>query len=551
MAMMARRLDVDGTRRFVAGLLRPGVLGIYDRLTVYEVFGVPKGQSPINVLTVAVAEDLAGVQEDHNPVVLTAQRIRVDGFRDWTFGVARSHRLLTRLDESLAAFGSGQAWALSGKSLGVGPLDVERPMFVARDGTQEVPINRLLKNNFWSGSHVIRLCDPSKAALLPFLDDRRRLQSLSEAISGHVPMSLAGMADFLGDILIQIPVTAIVANVIAPKGGGPMEVKVAWHPSVRPRNLRATARMRSDNALTGAAFSEPFTLSATLAVASHVDPVEAEIWDEESGILLAATVPTSTISQIATNIRIGDLEPRVFTTRDAAGTPVAAMIPLVQVMQPIVVGISRATGANRWRHQRSDLEESRRLAETRDFVQYRPIAGHSGERERALNDIRFLITTHGESGIDLWDPYLSAEDLLQTLFWSTAIRTPLRAITDGRDLPKCACKASPGQLEPATPRSYVERQRDTLARDGGNLRGLQLEYRIRNGPEGWAFHDRFLIFPNLPNGPAAWSLGTSVNSLGKGHHIIQRVSNGALVAGAFSDLWDELNKLDHRVWRSW
>lgn len=548
---MAACRNVEYARRLVADLLRPGLLGVYDRLTVYEVFGVPKGHSPINVLTVAVVEDLAGVHEDGNPVVLTDQRVRVDGFRDWTFGVARSHRLIARLDEALAAFGSGHGWALSGKALLVGPLEVEPPMFVARDGTQEVPINRLLKNNFWSGSHVIRLCDPSKAALLPFLDDRRRLQSLSEAISAHVPMSLAGMADFLGDILIQIPVTGIIAELIAPKGGGPMEVKVAWHPSVPPRNLRAAARMRSDTALTGAAFSGPFTHSASLAIASHVDPVEAEIWDEETGILLAATVPTSTISQIALNLRMSEREPRVFTACDAAGTPVATSISLVQVMPPIVVGTSRETSAAQWRHRRSNLEESRRLAETRDFVQYRPTAGHHGERERALNDIRFLITTHGERGVDLWDPYLSAEDLLQTLFWSPVLGAPLRAITGGRDPPKSACKASPGQLEPATPKSYVECQRDTLARDGGDLRGLQLEYRIRIGPKGWAFHDRFLIFPNVPNGPAAWSLGTSVNSLGKAHHILQRVSNGALVAGAFSDLWAELNEPDHLVWRSW
>jgi hypothetical protein len=28
-----------------------------------------------------------------------------------------------------------------------------------------------------------------------------------------------------------------------------------------------------------------------------------------------------------------------------------------------------------------------------------------------------------------------------------------------------------------------------------NFRGLHLEFRIRTGSAGWAFHDRFLIFP--------------------------------------------------------
>ena len=544
--------DIDRAHKLIVDLLRQGLLGVYDRLTVYEVFGTPKDLPPINILTVAIFEDWADITEDDGPVLLTGQRIRVDGYPNWTFGVARSYRLISRLYEALAAFGSGHGWALSGTPLAMGPLELVPPMFVPPDGTQAVPVNKVLKNNFWSGSHVIRFCDPNKTAFHPFLEDRRRLQSLSAAVSGHVPVALAGMADFLGDVVIQIPVTGIIANVLAPRDGGSMEVKVAWHPSVQPRNLRAAARMRSDTALTGASFSGPFTHSTTLSIASHDDPVEAEIWDEETGILLAATVPTSTISQIAINLRMVAHEPRVFSTRNPSGAPVAARISLFQVHSPTVVGTSRETSADRWRRRRSDLEEARRLEETRDFVQYRPTSRRDGEREKALADIRFLIAAHGERGIDLWDPYLSAEDLLQSLFWSPVIGAPLRAITDGRDLPQSASETptnSAKQTAQAEP--FAKRQRDTLIRNGGNLHGLRLEYRTRFGPKGWAFHDRFLIFPNLPNGPAAWSLGTSVNSLGKAHHILQRVSNGALVAGAFADLWAELDEPDHLIWRSW
>ena len=533
-------------------LLRPGLLGIYNHVSVYEVFGVPRGQTPINILSVAIVENLEGLPEGSGYEILTEKRIRVDGFPNWSFGVARFRCLIKDLNETLAAFESGQGWALSGKQLEVGPLEVETPMFVAPNGTQEVPINRLLKNNFWSGSYVIRLCDPNKAALSPFVDDRRRLQALSAAISTHMPIALAGMVDFLGDILIQIPVTAVIVKIVAPKKGGPMEVKAVWHPSVPPRNLRAAARMRSDAALTGAAFSESFTESTSLVVNSHEKPVEVEVWDEETGILVAATAPTSTLSQIAYNIHIVDPEPRVFTSRDAEGAFTSARIQLFQATPPTFVGISRETSADRWHSRRNALEEARQLEETRNFVQYRPSAVHNAEHARAIEDIRFLINAHGESGIDLWDPYLAAEDLLQTLFWSPSFGARLRALTDGREVSKCSCKpSSNSSQQPGQKKSFAERQRDVLTHDCGNLRGLQLEYRTRYGPEGWAFHDRFLIFPNLPAGPAAWSLGTSINSIGKAHHILQRVSNSALVAGAFEDLWGELTEPQHLVWRSW
>ena len=90
-----------------------------------------------------------------------------------------------------------------------------------------------------------------------------------------------------------------------------------------------------------------------------------------------------------------------------------------------------------------------------------------------------------------------------------------------------------------------------MAQRAGNCEGLRLEYRTRYGPQGWEFHDRFLIFPAAADGPQAWSLGTSINSLGLAHHILQRVSNGALIAAAFDELWAALDQPQHLVWKSW
>jgi len=101
--------DIARARMLISKLLQPMLLGVYNRLAVYEVFGVPKGQIPHNVLTVAVFEDSAGLVEDEAPVLLTpvSNRIRVDGFPNWTFGLARTYRSITRLDEALSAFERG------------------------------------------------------------------------------------------------------------------------------------------------------------------------------------------------------------------------------------------------------------------------------------------------------------------------------------------------------------------------------------------------------------------------------------------------------------
>jgi hypothetical protein len=70
---------------------------------------------------------------------------------------------------------------------------------------------------------------------------------------------------------------------------------------------------------------------------------------------------------------------------------------------------------------------------------------------------------------------------------------------------------------------------------------------MRCGASGWPFHDRFLIFPVKDGGAQAWSLGTSANSFGTIHHILQKVDDGQLVMDAFAELWDQLNQPQHLI----
>jgi hypothetical protein len=103
---------------------------------------------------------------------------------------------------------------------------------------------------------------------------------------------------------------------------------------------------------------------------------------------------------------------------------------------------------------------------------------------------------------------------------------------------------------PTSAAAFVEQQRQEFADAQSNLRGLRLEYRARIGPRGWGFHDRFLIFPRKDRGAFAWSLGTSVNSLGKQHHILQRVDDGQRIMDAFLELWNELDTFEHLIWKT-
>ncbi|PYD71918.1 hypothetical protein CFR74_12420 [Novacetimonas hansenii] len=525
-------------------LLVGGFVGQFDHIELIEVIGTPPKSPSINVLSIAVLGEGRRLDDDERPQFLTG-RIAIEGFPGWSFGVVRMLRPVTALDAALDHLARTGEWTLSGKKLGTGELQAEPQAFAAPDGSFTIPLNRVLKNNFWAGSHVFRLHDGLKTPHAPFFLDRRRLQTLSDAVEAAVPIPFAGLSDLLGDVLIQVPVLGLVAEFQPGARASNSTATVEWRPGIPSRSLAAAARTRWDGLLTGAAIVGNFDSSTIMPIDAHRQPLEGEIWDASTGTLLAASAPTSTLKSAQIAIRMVEPEPRIFDSIGAEGQSVPARVTLVTTMHS-TVGDTAGTEANTWLGKRQDLEERRRLEETRDFAQYRPRPGCAAERERGLTDLRFLIDKHGEKGVDLWDPYLTASDLLQTLFWCQHAGAPLRALTDGRDPPR---PKDPLIGPPApTPPPFRERQKSTLIQNGGNHQGLRLTYKTRFGPKGWAFHDRFLIFPNQESGPLAWSLGTSINSFGNAHHILQRVSSPALVAGAFEDLWSALDETNHVIW---
>uniref|UniRef100_UPI001FC8859C VPA1262 family N-terminal domain-containing protein n=1 Tax=Burkholderia gladioli TaxID=28095 RepID=UPI001FC8859C len=162
------------------------------------------------------------------------------------------------------------------------------------------------------------------------------------------------------------------------------------------------------------------------------------------------------------------------------------------------------------------------------------------------------------------------EAILSSFNWSENHRAghpwpgaDLRGLSDGKTPKVCKhCGKRPDESSShalheciSTPRKLGRlpwrlEQREMLERSKGNCQGLTLEFRVREGGAGWPFHDRFLIFPAAPGGAMAWSLGTSINSVGQQHHILQKVPDGELIREAFLDLWNLLADSKYLVWKT-
>ena len=162
-------------------------------------------------------------------------------------------------------------------------------------------------------------------------------------------------------------------------------------------------------------------------------------------------------------------------------------------------------------------------------------------RQEALDFIRELIKKYGKNGIYLWDPYLNAKDLFETVFFSPYANSPIKALT--------GLKIALQENETSSYQADLANEINQAISQAG---WLNLTFVNADRSKIGDFHDRFIIFPQAIDEPVrAWSLGTSVNSLGKSHHIIQEVEDGQIIADVFEEMWGQsINDEDNIIWKS-
>jgi hypothetical protein len=364
---------------------------------------------------------------------------------------------------------------------------------------------------------------------------------------------------------VQLPVTVLMSRFAQNRVTGESIVNIRWHPNATARPIRASSEMRFDNTITGYASAAIDGLESILPTPDGQGLLHGILWDDQHQTILAATGGIAFIRSVGVNTHVPDPEPRVFTVKDGSGGEKEIRIGLANTTEHTVKAPAPDRGES-WIGRRIFRDEAARLAEARRFVQYNPPPGQQdAEHDKALRDIRALLNEHGRHGAWLWDPYLSAEDVIHTLFHCHHKNADLRGLTSGHEplgsRPKPTLRSLGRQfvewirchsslLAPPPKPTFADGQRAAFEATNSNFRGLTLEFRMKSGETGWAFHDRFLIFPKPGTGALAWSLGTSVNSLGRQHHIFQQVDDGEFVAEAFRVLWDQLDQRDHLIWKA-
>ena len=445
-------------------LTASGFVGFFDRFEATEIIAIRDGQSPINLLSLFVAEDghdtqLASLQP-------LGERLRCKEMREWTFGVFRYEIGVDVLNEHLLNFSSSQVWDPSGKILELSVNLARPPLFVPVDSTGPVALNSVLKNNFWNGSHVVELVDNTKSQFAKFYDDPSLLRLVASLVEQQIPMGLSGLSDRLGNVLIQVPVTIAMTTFGLVRESKSLFVDVSWHKRAIPRPLRVCCEIPYDDVVSAFAVAD-LTSGRALLPVRHTDRAFlARVWDAANGTLLSASGPSAFVKQVGIDTGMITPEARIFMVPRADGSLEEKRIAIQTTeTNTSIIGNANITGLE-WTAKRLYKADIDKATAEKRLVAYGPHLGEAdAERQRALEDIRGLIHRYGAFASWIWDPFLSADDLLETLFFCTGSGSDLRALSAGARLTD--------DVQRSTKEDWIIAQRDRLNSAKGNTYALR------------------------------------------------------------------------------
>ena len=545
---MNRQLEVpnrSSVEQDLQSLLAGNLLGEYNCVEVTEIFAITgKSAQPTNIFTLLVAES----REPQNLILdkwslVNKKRIELSHL-SWTIGIKT---YLVAVDKAIEMFVTAErdnVWDSCGEKVNTSEYGYKNRTFTPSDSTESVPLNSVLKNNFNNGSYVVELINKHKTELSIYFEKTTLLQELSDKLLQYLPIDLSSLSDRLGNIIFQIPVKAIQTQTTLLSDNTSIECKIAWHPNVHPRELMLCGS-QEDNDFNQNDFYITLCSDGEMSGKipfKHKGPYRLTIWDTYNKLILNSSAPSSFIRSIGFSSNIMGNEQRMIYHNDGS----SSIVPVITYSDANIVGDKQRESTD-WSIVRLYENNRSELRKRLEFVQYNPKGKNKKtEHEKALLDIRTLINKYGKNGAYLWDPYLSPNDIVKTLFFSKFSASPLRAISSLK--------------EPPTKDKDKDKDKDNSTFDKYKLEfdsyppemtiGINLQFRSPRKHNGWNFHDRFLIFPDFNNLPMAWSLGTSVNSFGQEHHILQKCADPRLILDAFNELWAEIDKDECLIWGS-
>jgi hypothetical protein len=549
-------------------LLNNTNIGFYNKCEIIEIFGYNKDKKEaFNIYTLLVFEN---TQQNIIKELMTNKLQKFNGYKNLSWGIQRRVVQIDIIRKLYIELLENNKYEID-DPLKIGKLKFleEKYLPPVESSNKKIQLNNVVKNNFSNGSYLLEFFDEEKEYIKFLLDDPALLNEFSEQVSNILPIKIGTVSDRLGNIVFQFPINSFhlsFDSIVDITKNKPIfqgfKFKIYPIKNFDIKNLLIKIYEEDSEKLITKHSIIEVTENIINILLNDSFGTYIEIMDKRSKLIIYK-YQAFIIKHMNIKMNVAEHQNRIFSIKKEKQEP----IQVSTMASNSIIGKNKVKAHNEWISNRVYEEELKELEKSKAFIQY-----FANEEEKALSDVQYLINKYGEQGVYIWDPYLSAIDIKNTLYHSKMTNVPMKSITglqQGSKKLEIFFKDSRFLIETNKPKRYIcldfqyklikfqqlsKRQKakvdmiNEFEEDKKDFLFLDLEVRGKIGSSGYNFHDRFLIFPGEK--VKVWSLGISVNQLGKSHHILQEVKNAQHILNAFDKLWDELNHEECLVWKS-
>lgn len=516
--------------------LKEGNIGFYNSCDVINIFLLYKKET-YNYFSIFVLEESLDQTEEERYITPNLISIK----KDLSLGIIRKRTTLDQIENVFDKLSSVKLSKINKVNLGfskdifIGKVEKNNVQFVPDNGSMQVPLNYVLKNNFFSGSYIYEFYDSSKESINDFLKlNKVNIKKINEEVEKLIPIKLELLQDRIGNVIFQLPVKIINVKSKYEKLSNSTIVYTFIDPRLKLEERQLIFNMSNMN---DKVYNEHFSIviknEKTVCKEVNIESgfTEYTLYDLNNNLILHSNT-YSLIREIHVGISV--MEKPKERSVNGEKISIGKKVPITK--------IGNADSSFEIMLDKRIYEEKLAVLESNiEFKQYSLDIndGHNG----AINDIRKLITNNDSKAIYLWDPYLSAEDIINTLFYSVIEDIDMKAITSSK-----VRSIEEDDIEKPKLDEWIQKQRKIL--DDSDSTGIRLEYRCQRDTFGTNFHDRFLMIVSKDKKISnVYSLGASINHIGHGHAIIQKVSNPEYIIDAFEELWEKLGDERCFIWK--
>ena len=462
---------------------------------------------------------------------LTKKLISIDA--DISLGISKSNITIKNAIESfdeLCKQANNETVDIGEGSLYKSVCELIPKTFVPQNSTKETQINKILKNNFYNGCYIFEFFDIEKNHLTGITS--KNIKKINDEIYKLIPIDLTSVSDRRGNFIFQIPSINTHVDFVTDRAEETLTYNVILDEYTDgDTDVQLMSEVWYDGNIIGFGSGKIKSGNDTLEfnIGDTSTLIKTTVVDLKNNVVLSAQ-ETSFILQMKFDMLIGNQygEKRIIfdSQKRIIDTIEISSLSKTAINEPVIRKHKRNI------EQRQYEKRIEELNFRQEFNQY----GKTLDHDEAIKDIRKIMNRATEGKVYLWDPYLKAEDIIDTWYYNRIYGMPLYAITSS---------------EATAKQNLAEwiRAQEKVFECRSNNYGIKLEMRCQHGSKGYHFHDRFIMIINENEKPMVWSLGTSVNSVGDRHHIIQEVNNPQNIVDAFEALWDEIDCPECLVWK--